>query len=121
MWRKSIVLIWCVLAVVGPWTPHATAANAPRLSEFGVNSHLASRYGNYATMSWPVDTIAGTGTGWVREDFQWFEIEPTPGHFQWTFFDRMVDLMVARGVKAPIPTMDPSRSLARGSRFWMEK
>lgn len=78
--------------------PPAAKAQPLSTSEFGINSHIASRYGNYDVMNWPADVIASSGAGWVREDFHWFWIEPEPGRFQWDYYDHMVDLFTARGV-----------------------
>lgn len=81
-------------------TPAATASPpvAPRDTVFGINSHLASRYPNYQTLSQPAGVLADTGAGWAREDFQWHRIEPQPGRFDWGFTDRVVELLTARGI-----------------------
>ncbi len=98
MSRKLIVLVLCCLLLATGLVPAAESqAQIMRVSEFGVNSHLASRYGNYHVMTWPADVIATSGAGWVREDFHWFWIEPEPGRFQWDYYDRMVQLHVERG------------------------
>jgi polysaccharide biosynthesis protein PslG len=86
-----------LLVLAGAWPISFSHAAAPA-SAFGLNTHIATRYGNYSAMAWPADVIASSGAGWAREDFQWFSIEPTRGHFQWYYSDRMVDLLTARGV-----------------------
>lgn len=103
----ALMLCWLVLATnllaastslqANPAHANPAHANAHRVSEFGVNSHIASRYNNYHVMHWPADVIASSGAGWVREDFHWFWIEPQRGQFQWEYYDRMVDLFTARG------------------------
>ncbi len=110
MSRKSFLLLlvcgvlFCV-SVLPPAVPTAHAEAPPaslplasRTSEFGVNSHIASRVGNYDVLQWPADVVASTGAGWVREDFHWFWIEPSKGQYQWEYFDRMVDLLLERNL-----------------------
>lgn len=98
MRHKYITLLF-LLALATTWLIHRPSqAAAPRVSEFGLNTHIASRFGNYDAMTWPADVIAGSGAGWAREDFHWFWIEPEPGRFQWDYYDHMVDLLTARGV-----------------------
>lgn len=94
--RSHFCLILSLFVLVGLLPSSSSQANAPVLSEFGVNSHIASRYNNYYVMHWPADVIASSGAGWVREDFHWFWIEPQDGRFQWDYYDRMVELYSAR-------------------------
>lgn len=96
--NKFITLLLLFIVFTSGTLPVSTQAQTVRTSEFGVNSHIASRYGNYEVMNWPADVIAGSGAGWVREDFHWFWIEPEQGRFQWDYYDRMVDLLVGRGL-----------------------
>jgi polysaccharide biosynthesis protein PslG len=86
------------LTLLAGLPPAAVQGQPLSTSEFGINSHIASRYGNYDVMDWPADVIASSGAGWVREDFHWFWIEPKRGRFQWDYYDRMVDLFASRGV-----------------------
>ncbi len=96
--RNLLFLVLCCLVLLASLPPAVPSeAQSTVVSEFGVNSHLASRYGNYHVMTWPADVIASSGAGWVREDFHWFWIEPEPGRFQWDYYDRMVELHTARG------------------------
>jgi hypothetical protein len=88
-----VVLLGAALAAL----PRPSRADPPA-SPFGVNSHIATRSGSLAAMPWAADVVAGSGAGWAREDFHWYWIEPAPGQFHWESFDRMVDLLAARGV-----------------------
>ncbi len=106
MLRKRLFVILLILLFVGlcTWeTPSSysqtyTQTDVPfRGSVFGVNSHVASR-SDYHVMEQPVHLIDISGAGWVREDFHWAWIEPQPGNFQWERFDRMVELLTARGI-----------------------
>lgn len=96
--RKFAILMLLLVIFISSSLSPSSQAQILRESEFGVNSHIASRYGNYDVMNWPADVIAGSGAGWVREDFHWFWIEPQQGNFQWEYYDRMVDLLVGRGL-----------------------
>lgn len=102
MQRKVVALvIWFLILTTVlflPGLPSSQAQEERVISEFGVNSHIASRYGNYDVMTWPADVIASTQAGWVREDFHWFWIEQEKGQFEWTYYDRMVDLLLERNL-----------------------
>jgi hypothetical protein len=118
--RNTFIIVFFLFVCVISWLPHNAHVAARPSSEFGVNSHIASRYGNYDVMSWPADVIAGSGAGWAREDFHWFWIESEPDRFQWDYYDRMVNLLTSRGVNiigvlghppgwaTPEPSDDPS-------------
>ncbi|MDW8147521.1 MAG: glycosyl hydrolase [Roseiflexaceae bacterium] len=70
-----------------------------RDSPFGVNSHLATRYWDPASMHVPADIVARLGVGWVREDFHWFRIQPAPDvPYDWTFTDEAVRALSRRGL-----------------------
>lgn len=46
-----------------------------------------------------IDLIADTGVNWVRAEFHWSRIEPTPGgEFRWDEYDRMVDRFNRAGI-----------------------
>ncbi|NJO83840.1 MAG: hypothetical protein HC828_14285 [Blastochloris sp.] len=98
MRRNNLILAFVLFVCVISWLPHTARVAARPSSEFGINTHIASRYGNYDVMSWPADVVASSGAGWAREDFHWFWIEPEPGRFQWEYYDRMVNLLTSRGV-----------------------
>ncbi len=77
-------------------TPHTTLRDSP----FGVNSHLATRYWDPASMHVPADIVARLGVGWVREDIHWFRTQPSPdAPYDWTFTDEAVRALSRRGVK----------------------
>jgi hypothetical protein len=71
------------------------ASNTP----FGVNSHLASRYGNYELLDEPLERLVATDTGWVREEFVWSLVdENRTGDYDWGFLDKVVNDLTAQGV-----------------------
>ncbi len=53
----------------------------------GINSHLATRYPDAATMPIPAAIVADLGVQWVREDLHWHRIQPQPGVWDWVFTD----------------------------------
>ncbi len=61
----------------------------PRNSPFGLNSHVASRYPDFATLDQPLALGSALEVGWVREDVQWSRVEPRPGVFDWSWHDRV--------------------------------
>jgi polysaccharide biosynthesis protein PslG len=86
-------------------------------SPLGVNSHLASRYNDCATLDVPVDVLAGAQVGWAREDFQFSRIarSPDPAQWFWTCSDRAVELLTARGIAVLGVLNGPSPGWAVGS------
>ena len=41
---------------------------------------------------------AGAGVKWTREEFHWNWIEPVKGHYDFSFFDQLVDTATAHGI-----------------------
>ncbi|WP_322489516.1 glycosyl hydrolase [Chloroflexus sp.] len=70
-------LITAPIAVRGPIGPLA----------IGINSHLATRYPDAATMPIPAAIVADLGVQWVREDLHWHRIQPQTGVWDWVFTD----------------------------------
>lgn len=69
----------------------ALAASAqPPECPFGVNAHQASDAA--------LDEAAAAGIGWIRLDFNWFQIEPVEDLMDWTETDRLVASAEARGL-----------------------
>jgi hypothetical protein len=71
---------------------------APSNSVFGFNSHVASRYPDYATLDRPLTLVNNLGVGWVREDVQWHRVEERPGRFDWSWHDTVFDAHRRNGV-----------------------
>jgi polysaccharide biosynthesis protein PslG len=88
----TVLLFLTFSASMLPLSPRVAYAEVPKLDArpFGINSHIASRYPDPSSMDVPARIVAGARVGWVREDFQWFRIEPQQGEFDWLFTDQMV-------------------------------
>src|SRR5438552_210690 len=63
---------------------------ADAASPYGVNAHLPSAS--------DLDGAQAAGFAWVRYDFNWFQIEPTAGQYDWSATDAAVEAAVARGL-----------------------
>ncbi|HEY0604668.1 MAG TPA: beta-galactosidase [Herpetosiphonaceae bacterium] len=74
------------------------AAQTASTSVFGLNSHIASRYPDYGSLSRPAGLVKDLALGWVREDVQWSRVEPQPGRFDWSWHDKVFDLHRSTGV-----------------------
>lgn len=59
-------------------------------SMFGVDTHIATRFGIYGQQSGPMDMAVGTGAGWIREEIRWDWIQHPIGKWDWGFTDEMV-------------------------------
>ncbi|MEI6180620.1 MAG: beta-galactosidase, partial [Chloroflexales bacterium] len=89
-----------LLAFVFPLQGVRSAPNAASgTTAFGVNSHIASRYANYATLRTPLEVASQSGAGWVREDFQLARMEPKRGTFDWNWADQMLTTFTQRGIQ----------------------
>lgn len=80
MWKAL-----CALTLLVP----AAAVGDP-CSSRGVNAHLQSPD--------QLDAIRAVGFGWVRFDFNWNEMEPAKGQFNWGPWDAAVDHAVSQGL-----------------------
>jgi len=80
-----------MMAVIGVLVPDpARALTAADCSPYGVNAHIPDE----ATL----DALVAAGLGWVRMDFNWYEIEPSKGEFQFGALDQAVNAARARGL-----------------------
>ncbi len=88
-------------------------------SPYGINAHLPSS-------SVVFDKIKDAGIKWVRLDFNWDEIEPFQGYFDWSHCDRVVNQALERGLSifaslayTPPWAGDGSKnSVPRDSNLW---
>ncbi len=79
------------MAQADPASLHANAAGGPGTQYlFGVSDH--PHPGN-------AQAVADLGAGWMRTDFAWDLIEPSPGYFTWTYYDNYVAQARAHGLK----------------------
>ena len=68
----------------------ALPVRADEASPYGINVHQAAT---------PVlDQVQAAGIGWIRVDFNWLELEPQRGQFDWSVADRLVQDAQARGL-----------------------
>jgi polysaccharide biosynthesis protein PslG len=81
---------------------HRTIRNSTRQSVdrspglvVGLNASVAG----WSTMSWRLNQVlSASGTKWVREQFQWRQVEPQPGTFDFSRYDQYMLLTAQRGV-----------------------
>ena len=97
--RLVIILLTLILATsstpaVMPVEVGAMSHQAPtRAPSFGLNSHLATRYPDPASMDVPARLLNELGVTWVREDFHWHRIQPRPDLWDWTFTDEAMRIL----------------------------
>jgi polysaccharide biosynthesis protein PslG len=84
-----------------PAAPHTVALSRP----IAVSGPLvvgladgASGWGGRTTALQLDRLIRGTGTGWLRDPFKWSVIEPSPGRFNFAYYDHYVLLAAQRGL-----------------------
>ena len=79
--------------------PAALPSNSPvGPPNFGLNSHLATRYPDPSTMDVPATLVQELGVTWVREDLHWHRIQPRPEVWDWTFSDAALRALLSRGI-----------------------
>jgi len=87
--KHLLVLVFILLTLVLAPRSQTAAQSAPGASVFGINSHIASRYPDIDTVEQPAALVRQLGLGWVREDVQWARVEPQPGAYDWSWYDRV--------------------------------
>ncbi|MGI8857895.1 MAG: glycosyl hydrolase [Thermomicrobiales bacterium] len=92
-----LALIWLCIgnppAGATPTAPDAASAAmfaAVGGSQFGLDTHIATRFGIYGQQGGPMDMAQGTGAGWIREEIRWDWIQHPIGQWDWGFTDEMV-------------------------------
>ncbi len=96
---KRPLILLLVLAALVPANPtHVAAQAAVGASVFGINSHIVSRYPDIETIEQPAALVRELGLGWAREDVQWARVEPQPGTYDWSRYDRAFAAHRANGV-----------------------
>ena len=69
-----------------------------------------------ADLARELDVMAATGAGWLRLDFPWPTVQPTPTTWNWAPFDRVVQAASARGLQIlALPSYTPRWAMAPGS------
>jgi len=91
---RLVILALAVSLVTGdalvagyPITRPLAIRTPPATLAIGINSHLATRYPDAATMPIPAAIIADLGVEWVREDIHWHRIQPNAETWDWAFTD----------------------------------
>ena len=85
----------------------AAFAQQPSECPFGVNGHQ----NDDASLALAADA----GIGWVRMDFNWYQMEPSPGVYDWSAADRFIDTATAEGLNVfPTIAYAPAWAVAPG-------
>ncbi len=98
-------------------SPDLRPLETPRL---GVNVAL-EQYENDAALDWALEQVEALGFGTVRQRFAWSTLEPSPGQYQWAYWDRTLPVVDAWGLDV-IAVLDTSPAWARspgeGDNVW---
>ena len=119
-------LFWLVvliaLAVAGIWlglSLQRIQSSYPRLSpnvplavekSYGVNADLTQVPPDELDRT--LTQMSNAGLRWIRQPFAWADIEPAPGQFNWTPWDRAVERASANGLEL-IAVLDTTPGWAR--------
>ncbi|NDJ86324.1 MAG: hypothetical protein GYB66_10590 [Chloroflexi bacterium] len=77
----------------------------------GVNVEL-TQYTDEALLQ-QLDAIAALGFTWVRQPLYWEQVEPEPGRFEWSTYDRIVDAVAAQPQLELVIVLDGTPDWAR--------
>ena len=102
-WARPMMVIALLVAVVGALTT-ATSGQAhafPR-AEFGFSEGGYSLKRSNAQLAATYDSASELGATWSRMVAYWPDIEPSPGKFDWSNTDRLVNGAKARGFRVDI-------------------
>jgi hypothetical protein len=120
LWIFYALLLWVALAPRPAPAAPRQAVSPLGAAPFGLNTHLATRYPDLASMSVPAEVVAQSGAGWVREDIHWFRVQPDPATWDWSYTDAAMRELLVRGIQivgvlghppgwaTPFPGDDPS-------------
>jgi hypothetical protein len=112
------LLLITLLLLAGSSPPPAwialTPATPPAPLQIGLNSHLATRYPDAASLALPAGIVSGLGVDWVREDLHWHRIEPLPAQWDWVFSDNALHALDQRGLQI-LAVLGPSVGWAVGA------
>ncbi len=79
--------LWVCSAALAAGAVVRPAAGLP----YGVNAHIPS----YEQLA----AAARVGVEWVRIDLNWYAVEPAPGQFDWSVYDKLADDAEANGLR----------------------
>lgn len=95
---SGLSLCLVLMATLLPSSPERPVVAQQVASPFGVNGHVATRYGIYRRQHLPLDVMASHNVSWNREEFRWDVIQPAPNRWDWGFNDEMVEKANQRGI-----------------------
>ncbi len=82
-------LTWCGVSALAAAV--LVAAGLATASPFGLNVHLGPPDA--------LDRVAGDGVEWVRVDFIWALVAPSPDELDWSLYDEVVERIRQRGFR----------------------
>lgn len=105
--RALITLVLISSSILFPRQQPVIVQEVPRVirdlpikePSFGLNSHLLTRYPDPTSMDIPAQIVADLGVQWVREDFHWHRVQPTPLTYDWTFSDASMRALLKRKIQ----------------------
>lgn len=74
---------------------------------FGLNTHLATRYPDPASMHEAAAIVEELGVSWVREDLHWHRVQRLPDAWDWTFTDAALRELLNRDIQV-VGVLGPS-------------
>ncbi|MCB0217825.1 MAG: beta-galactosidase [Caldilineae bacterium] len=95
-------LAWVFVRLSGPAGPAGQrAAHSIPLTDvppWGANFFLHLEVDEWDQRK-TVEEAQAAGIRWAKQHFPWYEIQPEPGEYNWSKFDRIVDLFVSHDIE----------------------
>lgn len=101
-----LVIVFVVLALAGCGGDDAGPEISPAQRSGPIHLGLAANVSD-TDLSSELNTIAGTGARWLREDLEWDAVQPERGAWRWGEFDAIVEQAALRGIHV-LPILDSS-------------
>ena len=105
----TVALIASGLTTSGQPAKAVAAEDRIGFSHGGVSGSWRLPWLNDSELAWELDGVANSGARWLRLDFNWPSMQPTPTTWNWEPVDRVVRGATARGLQVlAMPAYSPS-------------
>ena len=99
LWFVAITLFVTVVGASLPGASDARAADTHRANRFGLVADVGTRLPAGQSPVKPTALLAGTGVGWVKEEFRWDAVQPSRDRWTWDLLDATVNAERAQGLE----------------------
>ncbi|CAA9557441.1 MAG: GH39 [uncultured Thermomicrobiales bacterium] len=96
----AMIVLLVALAETATVGTGESRAAAPRdARRFGLVADIGTRLSAELSPNGPVALAAGSGAGWVKEEFRWDSVQPSRDQWTWVLMDRAVNAEREKGLE----------------------